>query len=86
MVATIYGRPHTRARERWAPKVAAGRVDCWRCHARITTGQPWDLGHRDALPSAPEHTDCNRSAGGREGARRVWSRRRQADIRGSRAW
>lgn len=86
MVATIYGRPHVRARARWATAVAAGRVTCWRCTHPITAGQPWDLGHRTGLHSAPEHAGCNRRAGGRDGANRAWARRRQLEVGGSRAW
>jgi hypothetical protein len=64
-----YDHRHRRLRGRWAPKVAAGIVDCARCGLPILPGQPWDLGHQDdrRLWSGPEHQHCNRSAGGRNG-------------------
>lgn len=64
-----YDAAHDRLRRRWAPRVARGVVDCWRCGERITPGQPWDVGHDDvdrAITRGPEHADrCNRAAGGR---------------------
>lgn len=57
-------------RAAWAPAVARGVVDCRRgttCRApqlRILPGEPWDLGHPDAVcpaPTAPEHEACNRA-------------------------
>lgn len=72
-----YGADHERERREWAPLVDAGQVQCRRAgygclHADplIASGEPWDLGHPDdtcPLPKAPEHRDCNRSAGGRNG-------------------
>lgn len=67
-----YGRAHQEERARWAPKVEAGLVDCARCGERLEPGRPWDLGHDDNDRSryqGPEHAHCNRSAGGRNGAR-----------------
>jgi len=58
-----YGTAHQRTRQAWAPAVATGTIRCWRCNQYITALQHWDLGHRDALPSHPEHRECNRSAG-----------------------
>lgn len=81
-----YGRPHRSEREWWAPRVATGTVDCWRCRHRIRAGQAWQLGHRARLPSHPEHARCNQQAGGREGARRMWARRRAEQLGGSREW
>jgi hypothetical protein len=42
-----YGDAHERLRRHWAPIVAAGNVDCWRCGERIEPGDDWALGHDD---------------------------------------
>lgn len=63
-----YGSHHQRTRAQWAPHVAAGLVDCWRCGKRIPPGAPWDLGHDDhnrAIYRGPEHRGCNRATAGR---------------------
>lgn len=64
-----YDAAHDRLRARWAPKVATGRVRCWRCGERISPTEPWDLGHDEQYRTkhrGPEHANrCNRSAGGR---------------------
>lgn len=66
-----YDAQHRRARQHWAPLVAAGRVNCWRCGDLIGATEPWDLGHDDAdrtVTRGPEHASrCNRAAGGRKG-------------------
>jgi len=59
-----YGQHHQALRKQWAPKVAAGVVDCARCHKRIRPGEPWDLGHVDGSRTeyaGPEHRGCNRA-------------------------
>jgi hypothetical protein len=51
-------------RERLAPQVAAGYVDCARCGDPIEPGEPWDLDHVDGQPDAylgPSHASCNRA-------------------------
>ena len=63
-----YGIAHDKLRAQWAPKVAAGTVECWRCLKLIASGTPWDLGHDDtdrAKYRGPEHAHCNQSAGGK---------------------
>lgn len=64
-----YGRPHRRVRQPWEPLVAAGQVQCARCHRPILPGEPWDLGHVDGGdPKAyvgPEHARCNRATASR---------------------
>lgn len=71
-----YDHRHRAERKRWAPLVAAGRVECWRCGQRIEPGTPWDLGHDDhdrTVWRGPEHRHptgpCpgNRAAGARKG-------------------
>lgn len=71
-----YGRKHQKLRAQLAPKVEAGRYDCWRCGTPILPGQPWDLGHDDHDRSqyrGPEHRgrECpaggNRATAGRQG-------------------
>jgi hypothetical protein len=65
--AGLWG-PHKRARARWAPIVATGRVACGRCGHLIGRGEPWDLGHDDLNRSrykGPEHVACNRATAGR---------------------
>ena len=58
-----YDLAHTKLRDRWVPKVAAGKVNCWRCGQRITPLEPWDLGHLDDRSGygGPEHVACNRA-------------------------
>lgn len=62
-----YGTDHKRLRRELASDVAAGRATCWRCRQPITPNTPWDLGHTDdrTTHAGPEHTHCNRSAGGK---------------------
>jgi hypothetical protein len=58
-----YGARHQRLRAWWAPRVAAGKVVCWRCGEHIVPGEPWDLGHDDGDRTrykGPEHAACNR--------------------------
>ena len=64
----IYGSMHKAARKRWAPKVRAGVVSCWRCGKPIGPTERWDLGHVDedglaqGFPTRhPEHRSCNRA-------------------------
>jgi hypothetical protein len=59
-----YGADHERLRARWAPIVAAGRVNCARCHEQILPADAWDLGHSDTDRTqygGPEHRACNRA-------------------------
>lgn len=82
-----YGSDHDRERRRWAPRVDAGLVDCTRCHEPIEPGRPWDLGHNEQRTgwSGPEHSRCNRKAGGVNGALVTNASRRPA-VRQSREW
>ena len=67
------GRAVMQHRARWAPKVNAGEVTCWRCGLPILPGTPWKLGHlkdralggtaADGLH--PEHGRCSDASGGR---------------------
>ena len=64
-----YGWPHQRRRKAWAPKVATGKVNCWRCGQPIDPTGSWDLGHDDydrRQYKGPEHTHCNRATKGRQ--------------------
>lgn len=65
-----YDYRHDQLRSRWAPRVAAGAVKCWRCGELIAPDEPWDLGHDDndrTKYRGPEHAfRCNRSAAGRK--------------------
>lgn len=64
-------------RAKWAARIAeAGSWPCRRCRGPIRAGEPFDLGHRldhalggDGVEASPEHPACNRSAGGKLGAR-----------------
>ena len=67
-----YDHRHRALRARWAPRVAAGLVDCTApvClverdggQRRIRPGQPWDLGHDETdrrRYAGPQHASCNR--------------------------
>lgn len=68
--AGAHSTEHRAERAAWAPLVAAGTVACRRgdqClepELLIRPGEPWDLGHPDAVcdrPTAPEHRRCNRA-------------------------
>lgn len=66
-----YGSSHQALRRRWANRVAAGEVNCWRCGDPIKPGMEWDLGHDDHDRSkykGPEHA---RAADCREGGNRA---------------
>lgn len=75
-----YGSTHQKLRKQWTPVVNAGGTRCARCGQLIEPGSEWDLGHTDDRRTwtGPEHSTCNRSAGGRNGraaqaaTRRVW--------------
>jgi hypothetical protein len=59
-----YDHRHEKKRSHWAPKVATGKVNCWRCNKRISPLEPWDLGHDDTdrtIWRGPEHVACNRA-------------------------
>ena len=58
-----YGPAHRQLRAQWAPRVAAGVVECARCGRLIRPGEAWDLGHIDGqlAYSGPEHARCNRA-------------------------
>lgn len=77
-----YGTSHQAERDRWAPLVAAGDVNCARCGNELDPEEPWDLGHSDdrTAYNGPEHVSCNRSAGGRNGARAA-NAKRQTTVR-----
>lgn len=63
-----YGRAHRALRREWAPQVATGQVQCWRCQQLIGRTEPWHLGHDDHDPSryrGPEHVVCNVAASNR---------------------
>jgi hypothetical protein len=63
-----YGAVHKAWRKRWALRVRAGGVVCWRCGNPIHPEARWDLGHVDEdgrrrgyPPRHPEHRGCNRA-------------------------
>ena len=67
-----YGPEHRAERQRWAPAVERGEVDCHNpvCiepTRRIAPGTPWDLGHTPDRTAwrGPEHARCNRAEAGR---------------------
>jgi hypothetical protein len=88
-------REWRKLRAAWA---AVLPVPCWRCREYVYPDPPgtprwatgWHLGHPvdlalggEFMHAAPEHRDCNLSAGGRLGARRVHGEARPGP---SRAW
>jgi hypothetical protein len=52
-------------RERLAPVVATGTVNCARCGEMIEPGAKWELDHKDDGRGwlGPSHAKCNRRAG-----------------------
>lgn len=67
-----YDAKHQALRARWSPRVASGKVQCWRCGQRLSPLEPWDLGHVDTedLPREkqrrlPECLPCNRATASR---------------------
>jgi hypothetical protein len=64
----VYGSVHKAVRKRWARRVRAGGVVCWRCKKPIPPTARSDLGHVDeqgqrrGYPTRhPEHTWRNRA-------------------------
>lgn len=58
-----YGPEHRKRRKRWAKRVEAGGVRCWRCDHPINPDDQWDLGHDDrdrTIWRGPECIPCNR--------------------------
>lgn len=72
-----YGQAHQAERKRWAPIVQAGNAVCARCQKPLAPDEPYDLGHSDdrTAYNGPEHVTCNRSAGGRNGAKAANAKR-----------
>lgn len=68
-----YGTHHQRLRARWAPKVAAGLVNCARCGEQIQPGQPWHLDHTDDRRGyyGPSHAACNIGAARRRAVEHI---------------
>jgi hypothetical protein len=56
-----YGTVHQYIRRRFAPKVRAGLIHCWRCGKLIPPGSKFDLGHLPNGDRYPEHVACNRA-------------------------
>lgn len=75
-----YGREHNQQRRKYQRQLDAGQQfvcarvaldDCTHPDDLITAGTRWDLGHTEdrSAWTGPEHVDCNRRAGGRNGQR-----------------
>jgi hypothetical protein len=80
-----YDNRHRVERKRWQAVINQQTVNCARCHKPIEQGSTnWDLGHADdrRFYTGPEHVNCNRKAGGSNGAQKT-NRKRRATIR---AW
>jgi hypothetical protein len=60
-----YGMAHRAMRKRLAPIVATGTVKCARCDEPISSGDTWQLDHRDDGRGwlGPSHARCNQRAG-----------------------
>ena len=68
-IARGYGYAHRQLRAWWAPRVATGLVQCWRCGVVIRADESWHLGHADGnrhVHKGPEHVDCNCRTNARE--------------------
>jgi hypothetical protein len=70
-----YDTAHDHERRRWRPIVASGAAQCanpvcLRPTRLIHPSEPWDLGHTEDRTGwrGPEHRECNRAEGGRNGA------------------
>lgn len=81
-----YGGEHQRLRDKLAPLVAQGLVDCCELIClmptrRIEPDQAWDLAHERVTGRylGPAHATCNRAEGARH-------RHRNKDNRFSREW
>lgn len=64
-----YGANHQHLRTQWQTLITQGTITCPRCGEPITPTDQWDLGHNDTdrtKYNGPEHSTCNRSAGGRQ--------------------
>lgn len=67
-----YGADHQALRRWWAPRVATGRIRCWRCGQLIPARAEWHLGHDDhdrRITRGPEHALCNLRAAAAKGNR-----------------
>lgn len=70
---------HTAMTYKMRPRLAATLPTlCIRCGRPVTADMPWDVGHRHDLAQGGnpndvgvEHRRCNRSAGGKQGARKT---------------
>ncbi|WP_374107425.1 endonuclease domain-containing protein [Nocardioides sp. cx-169] len=63
-----YGADHEARRAEWAPIVAQGGVQCWRCREVLDPALPWHLGHDDhdrTKYRGPECVPCNTATAGR---------------------
>lgn len=83
-----------KAREAWKLRLP---VPCSRCGRDVEPDQEWDLDHLKSRSERPDltwdqtnqwpaHASCNRSHGGRLGAKRRWAKQRQKLGVQSRAW
>lgn len=74
-----YGRDHQTLRAWWAPIVATGDVECWRCHTKIRPDQPWDLGHNDDRTKimGPEHRHAQPRVGCPGNRAKGWAKLRR---------
>ena len=77
--ANIHTHTWRKLRTQWQHQINTTTIHCWRCGNPIPPHQPkaWDLGHKtprhnggtnNPTNTHPEHTTCNRSAGGKTGA------------------
>jgi hypothetical protein len=85
-----YGPAHKALRERLAPVVATGTVECARCGDVIEPGTAWQLDHNDDGRGyrGPSHATCNARAGAEKllGLNGNGAFRDEAPYRWSRRW
>lgn len=85
-----YGSAHQAERRKYQKRIERGEVfvcaraaigECDHPQDLITVGSDWDLGHNADRTAwtGPEHVDCNRRAGGRNGAAVTNSREFELD-------
>ncbi len=76
-----YDQHHVALRSHFARELEAGKTfTCAKCCKPVAHGDAWDLGHSEdrRTYTGPEHAACNRSHGGKRGAKVTNARRERS--------